>query len=60
MLGRRKRREERLYWQGFRDALVRGVRNPGKFEGGGPIAEVPSYARGFDDGKRAAKRVHQG
>lgn len=59
MFGRRQRQEERLYWEGFRDALVRGHRNPGQPECGLPIAERPRYPRGFEDGRRAAKRIHR-
>jgi len=58
MFGRRHR-EERLYWAGFRDALVRGVRDPGKPTSGPAIAEQPRYPQGFEDGKRAAERIHR-
>lgn len=59
MFGRRRRREERLYWKGFRDALVRGVRDPSKPTSGLATAEQPRYRQGFEDGKRAAKRTHR-
>lgn len=62
MFGRRQRREERLYWEGFRDALVHGVRDPSKPEDRDfpvPVAERPRYPRGFEDGLRAAKRIHR-
>lgn len=59
MFGRRQRHEERLYWEGFRDALMRGARNPGLPECGPAIAELPRYPQGFEDGKRAAQRIHR-
>jgi hypothetical protein len=59
MFGRRQRREERLYWEGFRDALVRGTRNPGRGEVGPAIADRPRYPQGFEDGKQAAHRIHR-
>jgi hypothetical protein len=57
--GFRERREERMYWKGFRDALVDGARNPGLPEVGPAIAKQPRYPQGFEDGERAAKRIHR-
>ena len=59
MFGRRQRHEERLYWEGLRDALVHGARDPGKPMAGPATAEQPRYPRGFEDGKQAAKRIHR-
>ena len=49
-----KKREQ--YWNGFRDALVRGVRDPSKPEWQNDSARV-AYQRGFCDGERAATRL---
>ena len=64
MFGRRQRREERLYWEGFRDALVTGVAvgpagRPALFKDDEPPANWTKYRRGFEDGKLAAQRVHR-
>ena len=59
MFGFKGRWNDRLYWDGFRDALVHGVADPGLPMSGLPIAEEPYYRRGFDDGARAAKRVYR-
>jgi hypothetical protein len=50
MFGRRRRREQRLYWEGFWDAIV---------DGGMATDDRPRYPQGFEDGKRAAKRIHR-
>ncbi len=59
MFGRCQRREERLYWKGFRDALVVGRPNPSQSETGVCRADEPRYRQGFEDGKHAAKRIHR-
>lgn len=53
-----KRRDERKYWNGLRDALVHGYRDPGVDERSGLAAcEEPFYRRGFKDGERIIHRL---
>jgi hypothetical protein len=57
MFGRKRRHEERLYCEGFRDALVHGVPPFEPF--GSDYPQPASYTKGFRDGRAAAKRIHR-
>lgn len=56
MFGRAKRRRE-AFDDGFRDALVDGIRDPGMYENGDLVCERTGYERGFDAGMKAVDRI---
>jgi hypothetical protein len=56
MFGRAKRRKE-AFDDGFRDALVHGVRDAGMYVSGDLVCERPGYQRGFDEGTQAVARI---
>lgn len=39
-----------LRWQGFKDAILHGAKDPGKWEKGGNVADDPNYRDGFKVG----------